>query len=367
MAKILLLGGTGAMGVYLQEILAKTEHVVYVTTRSVRSGNGRIRFCIGNAHNFDFVSKLLRSIKPDVIVDFMVYGTNEFAERKDTLLQSCYQYIFLSSYRVFAEQTPLTERSPRLLDVCADKTYLKTDEYGIAKARQEDLLLSGKCRNWTIVRPGITYSKTRFQFGCLEANVVCFRAFHSLPVVMPSQMFKKKTVMTWGGDVARMIAGLLLCRDALGEDFNVATSESINWEGVAEIYKREIGLKVRPCSYDDYVSVVGNQYQIKYDRMFNRVIDNSKIIEITGIDRKSLCPIHIGLAKELSGFKISPSYESFDVRRNALIDNILGTDLKYSLIPGLENKFQYYLFRHPRVRYSWLFQKANAMRKRLIQ
>lgn len=35
---------------------------------------------------------------------------------------------------------PITEEIPRLLDVCEDTDYLKTNEYALAKVREEDVL-----------------------------------------------------------------------------------------------------------------------------------------------------------------------------------------------------------------------------------
>lgn len=60
----------------------------------------------------------------------------------------------MSSSRVYADsQTPITENSPRLLDVYKEEEYLKTDEYALSKARQEDILhRSGKIIGQLFVR-----------------------------------------------------------------------------------------------------------------------------------------------------------------------------------------------------------------------
>lgn len=47
---------------------------------------------------------------------------------------------------------PLTENSPRLLETVQDLEYKKTDEYALAKARQEDILYQSGFSNYTIVR-----------------------------------------------------------------------------------------------------------------------------------------------------------------------------------------------------------------------
>lgn len=52
--------------------------------------------------------------------------------------------------------------------MCRDEDYIKTDEYALQKARQENILLGSKYKNWTIIRPYITYNKERLQLGVLE-------------------------------------------------------------------------------------------------------------------------------------------------------------------------------------------------------
>ena len=71
----------------------------------------------------------------------MNYPAAEFQTRRDLILNSVGQYLFLSSARVYAQsETPLTEDSPRLLDVTTDAAYLKTTEYALEKARSENFL-----------------------------------------------------------------------------------------------------------------------------------------------------------------------------------------------------------------------------------
>lgn len=366
MARILLLGGTGAMGVYLREILAERGDDVFVTSRSHRDDDGKIRYLEGDAHDLDFLKRAVAECKPDAIVDFMIYYTEAFKRRVKMLLEFSPQYIFLSSYRVFAEQVPLTERSPRLLDVSDDAEYLKTDEYALTKARQEDLLRASGRTNWTIVRPAITYSKERFQLGVLEAPLVCWRALHNLPVIMPKEMMEKQTTMTWGRDVARMIAGLVGNPKALGEDFNCATAEHHTWCEVAEIYHKTIGLKVVPCSMADYIWGP-NKYQIAVDRMLDRVLDNSKVLQATGIEQQTLTSLEDGLSCELKAFKYNPRYRWFDLARNAHMDRLTGVriPLKY-LRPS--DKWPYLKLRYPWINRSIVvrsIQKVGRLMKKI--
>ena len=71
--KVLLLGGTGAMGVYLAPVLVKAGYQVYITSRKEHvSDDENIIFITGNAKNRDFIQELLKQ-NFDVIVDFMIY------------------------------------------------------------------------------------------------------------------------------------------------------------------------------------------------------------------------------------------------------------------------------------------------------
>lgn len=161
---ILLLGGTGAMGNHLVQILNDGKHDVFVTSRSQRQNRLGVTYIQGNAHDDNFLDQVLNMKRWDVIVDFMIYNTSEFACRVNLLLDACKQYVFLSSSRVYADsKEPITEQSPRLLDVCKDEEYLKTDEYALSKAREENVLFNSEYKNWTIIRPYITYSEIRLQ------------------------------------------------------------------------------------------------------------------------------------------------------------------------------------------------------------
>ena len=163
--KVLVLGGTGAMGQPLIKQLSLQGDDVYVTSRRKYESKDNIHFIQGDAHDLQFIKQQLRT-EYDVIVDFMIYGTETFKERADLYLNATGQYMFLSSARVYAQsKEPIKEDSPRLLDVCKDKDYLRTDEYALAKARSEDILFNSEKNNWTIIRPYITYNIKRLQLG----------------------------------------------------------------------------------------------------------------------------------------------------------------------------------------------------------
>lgn len=329
--RVLLLGGTGAIGIYLTPELLKLGFQVDVTSRKVRSSdNKNLKYIHGNAHDIEFLQKTLHASKYDAIVDFMIYNTNDFRGRYNLLLENCRHYIFLSSYRVFADADIITEETPRLIDTLSDKDYLSTDEYAIAKARQEDILQSAGKTNWTIVRPSITYSRARFQFGTLEADTLVWRALQNLPVILPKPILNRRTTMTWAGDTARLIAKLVLNKKTFTEDYNIATKENHTWAEIAEIYSEIMGLKIQPVAdLGKYLETTGGgkheEYLVKYNRMYDRILDNTKILRITGETQENFMGLQEGLKSELSRFIENPHFENIDYAKQARIDRLTHT------------------------------------------
>jgi len=317
--KVLVLGGTGAMGVYLVPELARMGYQVdVVSLDDVSSADPRISYTQGNAKDDNFLATLLAR-GYDAIVDFMIYTIPEFTARHRALLEATSHYFFFASYRIYAEDVPLTEESPRLLNESTNQKFLATEEheYSLYKARQEDIVRGSGTGNWTILRPAITFSRRRFQLVTLEADTLMFRAMNGLPVVLPDAAMGVQATMNWAGDVGRMLARLVLNPKALGQTFTVATAEHHPWSEIAEYYAELAGLRYEIVPVETYLGLFpperrqGASYQLLYDRCFNRVVDNSLILAATGLSQSDLSSVHDGLRREINalpeGFQFSES------------------------------------------------------------
>ena len=325
--KVLIFGGTGAMGTPLVEFLANSGNNVFITSRKARQSSGNIHYITGNAHDFEFVKKLVCEQRFDAIVDFMVYTTKEFKQRADMLLKATDHYLFLSSSRVYADSdSPITENSPRLLDVSKDSEYLQTDEYALAKARQENILFTSTNKNWTIIRPYITYNIERLQLATLEKDIWLRRALEGHKILLPQDVAVHKTTMTYDDDVARAISLLIGNEKAKAEAVHLTSTEPMTWKTVLKIYTDVIETKFgvspeiwMPETSDVIADAIGNKYQIRYDRMFDRVFDNSKMLELCGKDFAFLS-MEIGLRKCLEKFLVSPRWIDVDSTWVARLD-----------------------------------------------
>jgi len=294
--KILALGATGAIGRQLVAGLVKSgENRISVTSRSPRQSRANLRYVQGDARDDAFLQGVLQ--EPwDVIVDFMVYDTPSFRRRLTPLLEATDQYVFISSARVFAETTdPITEQSPRLLDVSTDERFLASDEYALTKARQEDMLTGSGVRNWTILRPYITFGKGRLQLGTLEKESWLYRALQGRSIVFCKDLLHKQTTLTDGTLVADMIASLIGKPQALGESFNLTGTQATDWGAVLDLYCEGLTAhlghrpKVVLQDLETFCNGAPSVAQIKYDRAFHRVFDPAKISRF--IDMSAQAPV----------------------------------------------------------------------------
>lgn len=324
--KILILGGTGAMGKPLIDVLSRDQDVeLVITSRSHQESRANVLFLRGNARQDEFIDRIL-SEKYDAIVDFMNYDLDEFERQIPKFLSSTAHYIWFSSCRVYAESdSPLTEKSPRLLETSDDKEFLSTNRYALRKARQEDLLNNSGYNNFTIIRPYITYNDERLQLGILEKEQWLYRLLKGKPLIVSNEMLEKTTTLTYGNDVSYAVEKLICNEKALGETIQIAGCDTIKWiDLLNEVYIPilEKYLGKRPEIYSSNTIKAIEQlyeggYNTIYDRNYNREFDSAKIESLVG--QINYTPISQGIGQCLINFlngdhvfrHIDPIYEAY--------------------------------------------------------
>ena len=326
----------------------------------VKNKSELIKYHLGNAKELSFVETLLNE-QFDTIVDFMSYNTVEFEARAKLFLEKTSQYIFISSARVYApNDDEITEECPRLLDVCSDQKYCKSDEYALAKARQEDILVKSGKRNYTIIRPSITYNNNRLQYYLGEKNEWLYRYLNGKKIVMPNDCDRIYTTMSYGNDVAKAISLMVGNKNALGELVHIAGAEAITWKEVNKIYGSVL------CKYygyaPDYAYIdtwedlgrsLGRYYQLKYARGISRRFNNRKLESIVG--RMKFESPQKGLSNCLSAFIENGYPVTCQWKTEAYFDRITGDSMR-----GLSRKdFIKYCF----ARYTPYFAIMSRGRK----
>ena len=318
--KVLLLGGSGALGSYLIPNLLKMGYKVHVVSLDeLTSYNPNLTYEKNDVKNDNWLKAALTE-RYDAIVDFMIYATNEFKTRYDLLMSSTNHYVFLSSYRVYADTNgPITESSPRLLDVVKDdQDFLASDDYALAKARCEDLITNSHHKNWTILRPSITFSSRKYQLITMEANSFINRALENKITILPEIAMDKQATLTWAGDTGKMLSRLILNKKAYGEKYTVATAEHHTWREFSDYYKELIGMNYVTTDTETFLEIFDGgtlwaRWRLMYDRVYDRICDNSKILRDTGLSQKDFMPIKEALKKELSSLPEDDSWCHYSV------------------------------------------------------
>lgn len=294
------------MGVHVVELLQNKGYNCWVTSRSSRKDTDKIHYLKGTPLDNDFLTHVMKMREWDSVIDFMYYDTVQFKFVVDVLLSNTKQYIFISSARVYSNSNSIiTEETPRLLDVCTDKKYIESDEYAIAKAREEDILIKSGRKNWVIVRPYITFGEKKFQLSPIQKEYWLYRAIKGKKILFAKDLAEKTTTFTYGLDVAKGIAALSCAYEANGESFHITSSRTYTWAEILDIYlevlEKHLGHRPTVHYIDKWKPLLtGTRDQVYYDRLYNRIFDNKKINHF--VDTNSFAELDVALKGCLDEF-----------------------------------------------------------------
>lgn len=327
--KALLIAGTGTMGIHVSELLNKEGYECWVTSRVKRENKENIRYLKGNPHDEIFLDNVLALNQWSVIVDFTYYTPDELSSLYEKILSHTDLYVFISSARVYADFSgSISEDCPRLLDFCKDTEYVSSDEYAIAKAKEENLFLNYTKKNWLIVRPYITYGENTFQLSCIRKEYWLLRALKGKSILFAEELANKFTVFTYGYDVARGIVALITHKESWGDTYNIMSIESRTWSDILNIYLNELetylGYRPKVCLEKSWNELMTGTYeQVKYDRLYNRHFNCSKLAKY--IDINTFLTPEEGIKRCLSYYlQRQHQSEAIYMSHEAQVDKVTG-------------------------------------------
>lgn len=247
----------------------------------------------------------------------------------------------------------IEESSKRLLDTSTDQTFLQSDEYSLAKAREENFLLSSPNRGWTIIRPYITYYDERLQLGVFEKETWLRRALVGKKIVFSKNIAEKYTTLTYGYDVALRIADLIGVPKAIAQVYQITTGECIKWKDVLTVYldvlEKYLGKRPEVCMTEqcDPFTEKNNMYHVHCDREYNRKFSVAKIQQDTK-ESAPFMPVKKGLQICLQNFLASdkPFTAPVNWKREGAMDKISGDKTPLKEIQGMKNKMKYMVYRY---------------------
>lgn len=160
--------------------------------------------------------------------------------------------------------------------------------------------------NWTIVRPVISFSHRCFDI--VNENYKIIERIKSGEKIYLPKIAKNLTAgLDWAGNSGKIIARLLLCDKAKKEDYTISSAQNLTWGEVADLYTKLLGAKFEWVSTDEYLEkrpdLKSYPFIFKYDRVFDRKIDNSKVLKATGLKKSDFSSIEDGIKTEIENYE----------------------------------------------------------------
>ncbi len=304
----LLIAGGGTLGTYVsKELLRLGGSVDVICPEDKISDDPKLKFHQALVSR-ELLDRLFAETRYDGIVSFIHYKDPEAYKQVYVHLHEHTDHIiFLSSYRVYADsKEPITEDSPRLYDVLKDPDFLDTDDYAIPKTIVEDYLRNErKGEQWTIVRPVISFSARRLDLVLYSKTRILEAAENHKPLLLPVTLKNYNAGLDWAGNSGKLIANLFLEPKAYGEAFTVYSGHGATWGDAARAYEELTGVEIQWVSEEEYVRTLplnekpGIRNMWYRDRIYNRKIDASKILSVTGLTEEDFKSIREGIQIEL--------------------------------------------------------------------
>ena len=328
--KILFIGGTGIISSACSELALARGHELFLVNRSVSTKipvpEGATVLQADVHTEGARLATLLADHHFDAVVDFIAF-TVEDIERDIRLFRGkTDQFVFISSASAYQKPVRnyiITERTP------LENPY---SDYSRNKIACEDRLLFAYLEEGfpiTIVRPSHTYGLTQIPFGVsswLHPWTVIYRMKRGQKVIVPGDG-TSLWVLTWNGDFAKGLIGLLGNEKAIGEAFQITSDEVLSWDQIyLEAYR---ALRLQPNMIHISSDLIGAYHppslgSLVGDKSNSVVFDNSKIKRFVP---EYACEVNWaeGVRRSLAWFEAHPAFQTIDQEMNAVWDRIIAS------------------------------------------
>ena len=172
--KVLLIGGTGVLSTDVALYAIEKQMEVFLLNRGNRPDRipKGANLIIADIRNVIDVESKVKDLYFDVVVDFLSYVPEHLKKVISVFENKCKQLIFISSATVYHKKTND--------EIITEQTQLSNSffKYAENKIKCEKFLIE-QCEaaqlNYTIVRPYVTYGKTRIPCSWCEYIGKCYK------------------------------------------------------------------------------------------------------------------------------------------------------------------------------------------------
>lgn len=321
MIKVLILGGSGILSLdVLKECVKRGYNVTCVTrgTRDYRLPKG-INVIRGDIHKIeDFSDKLSENY--DAVLDFLSFDVKDLKYKLDNLASRCKQYFFVSSAVAYSFED----------EIITEKTKLGNEywDYGSNKIKCEEFLRKNSEKYgiiYTIIRPYVTYGKTRIPFGIIPESgeywTLINRIINKKPILLWDDG-KARCTLTNTEDFAKAYVDLICNPKAYNEAFHITSNEVLTWAEVLKCLGNELNETPVVFSRDTQEIIkLLPEYKglLLGDKARDRIFDNRKIVEAAP-NFVNLKPFSEGIAETIKNYQDNPVERTMNYEWDGRID-----------------------------------------------
>lgn len=282
--KILILGGSGILSTDFTKKALDQGDNVYLLNRGRRTKfiDERCNLIIADLRNesAEEIREKIAITDYDVVVDFLSFNIEQMKKTLAIIEGKYKQYIFISTATVYKKDNED--------EIITEQTEIGNDKWGYAynKSLCENYLKDSTV-NYTIIRPYVTYGKSRIPFPIIPDGhhyTLLARIIEEKPVLLYEDG-KAICTLTNTVDFAEVLYRLLLNSKAYREDFHITGPYTQSWKMVYEelcvlLNKKPNAFSV---SIDDIKRFMPGYKEILLgDKGTNMLFDNSKVLNAIG-------------------------------------------------------------------------------------
>ncbi len=327
--KILFIGGTGIISSACSQLAVARGMSLFVLNRAkshnfdVPEGATQL---IGDIRNDpEGVRKVLAGHQFDAVVDWVAFTAAHIEQDIDLFANNTRQFVFISSASAYqkppahylvTEDTPLV--NPRW-------------QYSRDKIACEARLMQAFRETGfpvTIIRPSLTYGLSQIPLimgSWQKPWTMMDRILRGQPVIVPGDGTSLWTV-TWNGDFAKGLLGVLGREQLSGHAFHITSDEVLTWNQIYTEAAHALGVEpiIKHIASDWLVAKQPDlEGSLLGDKVHSVVFDNSKIKRFVP-DFSCGVSWAEGVRRSIAWFQANPARMSIDDGHNAMLDGLIG-------------------------------------------
>ncbi|MCJ7433991.1 MAG: SDR family oxidoreductase, partial [Anaerolineales bacterium] len=233
--KLLFIGGTGLLSSACSDLALQRGHELFLLNRSVSAQYPTPQAAAvlqADIHaDPTHLAALLAGHRFDAVVDFIAFTADDIERDLSLFRDKTDQFVFISSASAY-------QKPPRNY-LITEETPLENPywEYSRDKIACEERLMKawrGESFPVTIIRPSLTYGPSQIPFcvgSWLHPWTVIDRMRRGQKIIVPGDG-TSLWVLTWNGDFAKGLVGLLGNKKAIGEAFHITADQVLSWDQI---------------------------------------------------------------------------------------------------------------------------------------